>query len=248
MRPAIAPISARLARPDVIAEGQIAASVLRMRSSHAALVAAASVPADAEARRDGEAVADVALAIAEQLVVDGQHQRVISGGLGALGHFAGEAAVRVDEDLHPARRRPGRGDVLQRADRAVADAVDRAGGGRGARRSAFAVGPEQPGQPGRPDAERHRQRAAEQRDGEVARRGAVQRTRQQRDIVERRFVAAERALVLGAAIGEIEHGQRQHAASGGAHFGDAARAASVPPAQHMAWPVTARTSTAICPN
>ena len=47
----------------------------------------------AEARRDGEAVADIALAVAEELVVDGQHERVVAGGRGALGQLAGEAAV-----------------------------------------------------------------------------------------------------------------------------------------------------------
>ena len=57
-----------------------------------------------------------------ELVVDGQHQRVVAGGRGALGELAGEAAVAIDEDLHPARRRAGRGELLERADRAVAEA------------------------------------------------------------------------------------------------------------------------------
>ena len=36
-------------------------------------------PDKPEARRYGEAVADVALAIAEKLVVDGEHERIIAG-------------------------------------------------------------------------------------------------------------------------------------------------------------------------
>src|SRR5258708_39552729 len=51
---------------------------------------------------------------------------------------------------------------------------------------------------------------AKELDGEVALRRAVERTRHERDRVECRLVAPQRALILGAAIGEIEHrpGQR----------------------------------------
>ena len=64
-----------------------------------------SVDAAREARRDREAVAQVALAVAQHLVVRGQHQRVEAGGLRALGEGAGQLAVAVHEHLHPARRR-----------------------------------------------------------------------------------------------------------------------------------------------
>ena len=190
MRPAIAADLGGLAWADIVAEGQS-----RQGAAHAQkpcrLGRGGQRPADTEARRDREAVADIALAIAQHLVVDGQHERVVIGGLAPARPFRGEAAIPVDEHLHPARRGARRCDVLQRAGRAMAGAVERAGGGRGARRCAFAVRPEQPGQSGRRDAERHGQRAAEQRDGEVAHRSAVQRARQQRDIVERLFVAAQ---------------------------------------------------------
>ena len=56
-------------------------------------------------RRDGEAVAQVALALAQHLVVGGQHEAVVARGLRPLGEEPGEAAVAVHEDLHPFRAR-----------------------------------------------------------------------------------------------------------------------------------------------
>ena len=60
-----------------------------------------------ETRRDREAVPDVALAIAEKLIVGGQNQSVIADRRSPLGQFAREASILVDEDLHPARRGAG---------------------------------------------------------------------------------------------------------------------------------------------
>jgi hypothetical protein len=100
--------------------------------------------------------------IAQQLVVDGQHQRVVAGGGGALGQFAGEAAVAVDEHLHPARRRAEGGQGLERAYRAVAEAIRGPRRGRRARRRQLAIGPEQTGQAGRADQQGHRKSLAEQ--------------------------------------------------------------------------------------
>ena len=78
-----------------------------MRNSHGAFKRHAGKLQGAEARRNAEAVADVALAIAEHLVVDGENQRIVIRFLRALGQFAGEAAILEDEDLHPARRDAG---------------------------------------------------------------------------------------------------------------------------------------------
>ena len=67
----------RLAGAHVVAEGQ-----LRQSGAHAQqprrLGGGRERPGHAEARRDGKTVADVALAVAEHLVVDGKHQRVVS--------------------------------------------------------------------------------------------------------------------------------------------------------------------------
>ena len=134
-----------------------------MRQSHGSFSAMPASSAGAEARRDAEAVADVALAVAEHLVVDGEHQRVVAGRCGALGELAREAAVAEDEDLHPARRGAGRGELLQRADRAMAEAEGRAGRRPRRARSRIAVRPEQAGEAGRPDDHRQRQALAEER-------------------------------------------------------------------------------------
>ena len=92
----------------------------------------------------------------------------------------------------------------------MAGAVGRAGRGGGAGGRELAVRPEQPGQAGRPDDHRHRKPLRRRASTDWSRvGGAVQRPRQQSDLGEGRLVAAQRALVLGAAIGEIEHHPRQ---------------------------------------
>ena len=95
----------------------------------------------------------------------------------------------------------------------------------GARGRALAIRPEQPGKAGRADDHGQAQPLAQQLDREIARAGAVQRPRQQADVVERRLVAAQRRLVLGGAIGEIEHRPRQGAAREPAHLVDREAAA-----------------------
>src|SRR5439155_2055834 len=108
-----------------------------------------------------EAVAQVALALAEQLVVDGEDEAVIARRPGALDELAGEAAVAVDEDLHPARRRLGRRQLLQGAHRAMAEAEAGARRRGRPRRGPLAVRPEQAAEPGRPDHHRQGEPAAE---------------------------------------------------------------------------------------
>ena len=146
----------RLARPHIVAEGD-ALQFAPHAPEPAGLERHGQIFRRPEARRDGEAVADVALAVAEHLVVDGEHQRIVAAGRRALGQLAREAAVAVDEHLHPARRGAGRRQLLQRADRAVAEAEARAGRRRGARRAALAIRPEQAGEAGRPDDDRQGQ-------------------------------------------------------------------------------------------
>ena len=116
----------------------------------------------ADPRRDHEAVLEVALALAQHLIVDGEDQRPIAGRLGTLGERAGQAAVAVHEVLEP--ERPGRpgGQILDRDRRAVAHGVDRAGRAGGARGQQLAPRPEHAGQAGRPDDYRQREPLAEQ--------------------------------------------------------------------------------------
>src|SRR4026208_1482997 len=75
-------------------------------------------------------------------------------------------------------------------------AVPAARGPRAARAAPPPAGPEQTGQAGWADDHRHAELLAEQGYGEVARSGARQWPGQQRDSVERRFVAPQRLLIL----------------------------------------------------
>ena len=209
-----------LAGAEIVAEGD-RADVAPHPPRPAELDGEAGELGEVEPRRDGEAVPDVALAVSDQLVVDGEHQRVVVGRRGALGELAGEAAVLVDEDLHPARRGPGRGERLERADRAVAETEGGAGRGRGPRSRLLALRPEQALEAGRPDDHRQREAPAEERDREVALGRAGERMRHQGKIVEGGLVSAERRLVLGRTVGEIEDGARQRPPGEPPHGGDA---------------------------
>ena len=204
-----------------------------MRKSHARPGSSGQSSANTKPRRDREAVANIALAVAEHLVVDGQHKGVVLRRFRPLDHFAREAAIGVDEYLHPARRRPGRGDVLQRAGGAVTGAVERAGGGRGTRRCAFAIRPEQPRQSGRRDAERHGKRCSEQRD----RRG---RAPQRRSADEAAARHRRTPVRCGRAFARLRRRRRRNrtparAARGGRQCAPLrrCRGASVRPAQRM---------------
>ena len=206
----------RFPRPDVVAEGDP-----RQLPAHPPEPAGPGQgigdPREARRRRDGEAVPQVALPVADELVVDRQDEAIVACRLRPLRQFPREAPVLVDEDLHPPRRGAGRGDGLEGRDGPVAEAEadarfpGRAGG------AAFAVGPEETRQAGRPDDEGHGQAMAEQRDRGVPRGGAAERPRQERDLREGGLVAAERRFGLGAAVGEVEDGPWQGSAGEAAH-------------------------------
>ncbi len=162
-----------------------------------------------EPGRYREPVGEIALAPSEQLVVDRQHQRVASGVAGALRQLARERAIAIDEDLHPAHAVVVGRQFLDRAHRAVALAIHRGRRRRRPRGRDLAPRPEEAGQSGRPDQHGRRQRPAEQRHRLIAGRRALQRTRKEVPATERVLVAAQRHLVLGAAVGEIEDRPRQ---------------------------------------
>ena len=103
----------------------------------------------------------------------------------------------------------------------MARAIEGAGSCRRSRRRTFAVRPEQTGQTCRRDTERHGKLRAEQAERQVPRRRSVERPRQEGDILESLLVAAQRSLVLGAAVREVEHRARQHSTRGGADRGRA---------------------------
>ena len=166
-----------------------------------------------EAGRDDEAVADVALAVAENLRVDCDDQGLVACRRRALRHLVGEPAVSVNVGLEPARLDAGLGQLFECADRAVAEAIDGAGLGCRACRSGLALRPKQAGEPRGWDDERHGQSSAEERGREIAARRSADGARIERHRVERGYVPAERVFVAGTAIDEVEHRARQHAPS-----------------------------------
>jgi hypothetical protein len=141
-----------------------------------------------EARGDRKAVDEVALALAQQLVVDGQHERVVAGCARTVGQLTREAAVPVDEDLHPAQPRVLRAQRLrqrfERAHRAVRQAVGRAVLGCGPRRGDLALGPEEARQARGADQHGAGQALAKERDRQVAHGGTFERARQDGPVVE----------------------------------------------------------------
>ncbi len=164
---------------------------------------------ETEARRDGEAVADVTLAVAQELVIGGQYDGVIAGGLGPIDEFAGEAAILVDEDLHPSRRHARGRYVFQSADGGVACAVGNAGRSGGARRCQFAARPIQAGETCRRDGEWHRELHAEQIVDRSRTAAPFSGRGRNPTSAKASVVATKRPLVFRAAIGEVEHRARQ---------------------------------------
>ncbi len=204
---------------DVVRERDGPAARHADQPGHAAPGIQAAAPGDP--RRDREAVAQIALALAEYLVVDGQHQRPVAGRLGALGKRPGEAPIAIEEHLEPFRSRHLVREILDGDGRAVAHRIDDAGLGRGAGGGGLAARPEHAGEAGRPDDHRQRQPLAEQLDRRIARARAVQRLRQELEIGERALVAIAGDLVLGAAVAEVEHHARQAPARERPHRRDA---------------------------
>ena len=115
--------------------------------------------AHGQARRHGQAVLDVHVALAAHRQVDGDEQRRAVRRLGALDHRFAEAAVAEHVELVPERLRGRLAHVLDGADRHGGEAEPRAGGLRGARALHLAVACEQAGHAGRRDRDRQRQRS-----------------------------------------------------------------------------------------
>jgi len=89
------------------------------------------------------------------------------------------------------------------------------------RRHTFAVWPEEAGQARWRDTDRHCKLRAEEAEGEIPHRCSVERPRQKGNFIESLLVPAQRSLVLGAAVSEVEHRSRQPSPSGVADRGHA---------------------------
>ena len=165
--------------------------------------------AGAEAQRKRHAVAHVAVAAGGHLVVDGEHEAVITGLFGARREFGGDAAVLEQKDLHPFGAGGGGADRFDGGGRGMAGGVDRAEPRRRPRRGEFGAGPQQPGEAGRPDDHRRGQFQSEQLDALIAPRRARQQSGRKRYLGERGLVAAHGDLVARRAVDHVEHHARQ---------------------------------------
>ena len=152
------------------------------------------------------AVPNVTLALPQDLVVDGQANAEVAAGAGALHERLRDAPVRIEEELQQFRGVAGRCDVLEGARGPVAQDHQGARRRRGTGHREFARRPQQPGKTGRADDDRPAQGLPKQRDSLRPRSGStLERTRHHGEFVEGLLVAAERDLVLRAAIHKIEH-------------------------------------------
>ena len=167
--------------------------------------------AEFEARRNGKAVAQVALALAQHLVVDGQYQSLESRGMRPLRERLRQAAILVGKHLHPKVAGRFARQILQFHRGTMAHGVNRSGRRRGAGGFDLAARPQHAGHSGRTDQHRPLECLAEQLDSLVATGRAAHRLRQQRQFVEGRFVAADDDFIFGAAVDEIEYRARQAA-------------------------------------
>ena len=137
-------------RPDVVGEGEVALC-RACATARALCVSIRQRVAGGEPRRDREAVADVALAIAQHLVVGGQHQRVVARRLRRARRSAGQAAVAKTKTCIQRGAAPvaASSSMVQVEPWLRQKAVPACG--RGPRGGELAIGPEQPGKPGRAD-------------------------------------------------------------------------------------------------
>ena len=197
-------------RPAVVAEGDVRDDVPHPEQP-AQLGRHVEDFAGGHRGRNDEAVADVSLAVAEELGVDGHDQPFVAARRRALGHLLRQPAVLEDVGLEPEGPDAGLRQLFQAADRAVAEAVDGACLGRRPSRGGLAVGPQQPGKPRGRDDERHGEPPAEQRGREVAVQRAADRARIEGEVVEGGGIAAQRLLVARPAVDEVEDRARQHA-------------------------------------
>ena len=169
---------------------------------------------DAQLGRNGHAVLDIAMALAEHLQVDREHQRAAFGRDRPLDQGAHETAVLHDVELEPERLVDGLRDILDRADRHGREAERDAGFLRRAAGQNLAVTMLHPAKPDRRQRQRQRDRLAEDRGVRAAIGHVDENALAQLDGLEIGAVGVERLLGVGAAFGIFEERARHPAAGG----------------------------------
>ena len=161
---------------------------------------------DADFRRHRHAVLEVAVALAEHLQVDGEHQRIAFGPDRALQDVFGEAAVLDHIELEPERLLCRLGHVLDRADRHGGQRIGDAGRLGRLRAEDLAVAVLHAGEPHRRQDQRRRDLLPEDGGGEAACGHVHQHPLAQLDGFQIGPVGAQRLLLIGAAVGIVEKG------------------------------------------
>ena len=164
-------------------------------------------------RRRRQPVAQILVALAEDLQVERQHQRRAFRRLGAVDQVRDEVAVAHHVELEPERLLRYRGHILDRADAHCRQRERHAEFLRRLRRQHLAVGMLHAGQAGRRQRHRHRHLLADHRAFERAVGHVDQHALAQLDLAEILLVGAIGALGPGAGI---RHSRRTSSARGGA--------------------------------
>jgi hypothetical protein len=165
--------------------------------------------ARADLRRQGEAASDVTLTPAEHRVVDGEHQCLVTGRVGAVDHLLHEAAIAPDVHLEPLRAIAHGCDLFDRAGAERRERVrePEARGGTGDGELALWIA--DPREARRREDQRERELLAQHRGGRVDGGHVTQDTGMERDRAEVAGVAGQAALVLGRAVDVVEHAAGQ---------------------------------------
>ena len=151
---------------------------------------------------------ELTLAPARERRVDGEAQRDVAGGFGALHQLAHVDVVVEEVRLEPQRASRGRRDLLDRAVRTHRERHERLRRGRGARHGDLTLGIEKPLQRERRDSDRERDALPEHARRERPRARVDQHARHEVPARERIDVVAHRALVARAA-GDVHVGARR---------------------------------------
>jgi len=173
--------------------------------------------------RRREPVAQILVALAEDLQVERQHQRRAFGRLGAVDQVCDELAILHHVELEPEGLRGHRGDVLDRADRHRRQRERDAEFFRRLGRQHLAVGMLHAAEAGRRQRHRHRCLLADHGRRQRAVRHVHQHPLAQLHLGEVLLVGAVGALRPGAAVGIVEEHLRHPAAGARLQVGNGQR-------------------------
>jgi hypothetical protein len=163
-------------------------------------------------KRQGKAVARIVFAVRRDDGINGQDQRLEASALGALHQLIRVFPLVPQVELHPQPAAGFLGNLFHRSHGAGSERERYLRRRRSLREFQFAVVPAKPRRAGRCDGERHAHRLAEERGLHAALRHINERAGAQLYAFEAGTVVAQRNLVLGAPVDELEDTSGQAAA------------------------------------